>query len=288
MKVNSTASRGSPSSFWVVLLPALSPLWQCCFPIFLPLRGAACSIQILYVQISREQPQQRKPDRAEIGQFGRVNFVFKGGALLVPCLFLDGRCYSTPIRLVGGGVFSLTLCGWCCLPLLLFVFFKAGTVPSATRWLTRARLCWQREEEWQTATRQDGRAPAPRPTPSSLRTSTRSSSAPRLCAQHQWSISLPGAWKALCHKRSTIEPMVASGTLELLVAADLDLVNMFGNAEWPRIRRALRTHFLVDRVGLCHLPSHPEARWCWARRRNFLSSPLEAKGVCDECFVDGG
>ena len=34
-----------------------------------------------------------------------------------------------------------------------------------------------------------------------------------------------------------------NGTLEPLVAADLDLVNMFGNAEWPHIRAALRTHF---------------------------------------------
>ena len=49
--------------------------------------------------------------------------------------------------------------------------------------------------------------------------------------------------EGLCHWRGTIEPLAASGTLELLVAADLDLVNMFGNAEWPRIRQALRTHF---------------------------------------------
>ena len=31
--------------------------------------------------------------------------------------------------------------------------------------------------------------------------------------------------------------------LETLVAADLDLVNIVGNAEWHRIREALRTHF---------------------------------------------
>ena len=53
-------------------------------------------------------------------------------------------------------------------------------------------------------------------------------------------LTLPGACEALCHWRGTIEP---NGTLEPLVAADLDLVNMFGNAEWPHIRAALRTHF---------------------------------------------
>ena len=52
---------------------------------------------------------------------------------------------------------------------------------------------------------------------------------------HQWRISLLGAcW---CHWRGTIEPMVPNGSLEPLVAADLDLVNMFGNTEWPRCAR---------------------------------------------------
>ena len=82
----------------------------------------------------------------------------------------------------------------------------------------------------------------------------RSASAKRLVNQHQvilrskilrmhQGISLPGACEGLCHWRGTIEPVAASGTLEPLVAADLDLVNMFGNAEWPRIRQALRMHF---------------------------------------------
>ena len=59
----------------------------------------------------------------------------------------------------------------------------------------------------------------------------------------QWGISLPGACEALCHWRGTTEATVANGSLEPLVVADLDLVNMFGNAEWPRIRQVLRTHF---------------------------------------------
>ena len=60
---------------------------------------------------------------------------------------------------------------------------------------------------------------------------------------HQWGVHLPGACEALCHWRGTIEPLVLNGTLEPLADADLDLVNMFGNAEWPAIRAALRTHF---------------------------------------------
>ena len=53
---------------------------------------------------------------------------------------------------------------------------------------------------------------------------------------HQLGVNLPGACEALCHWRGTIEPLVLNGTLEPLVAADLDLVNMFGNAEWRHIQ----------------------------------------------------
>ena len=60
---------------------------------------------------------------------------------------------------------------------------------------------------------------------------------------HQWSVSLPGACGALRHCRGTIDPMVANGFLEPLVAADVDFVNMNGKAEWPRIRQAVHTHF---------------------------------------------
>ena len=126
---------------------------------------------------------------------------------------------------------------------------------------------------------------------------------------HQRSISLPGA----------CEPMAANGTLEPLVAADLNLVNMFGNAEWPRIRQALRTHFpdasawtkwqhQADSVtslpsgitfatkrgaeqgdvlgtiqSVLVLGDARDDKMC-----DFLSSPLEAEGVCDEWFVDDG
>ena len=64
-----------------------------------------------------------------------------------------------------------------------------------------------------------------------------------VCAKSSCGISLHGACEALCHWRGTIVPMVANGSLKPLVAADLDLVNMCGNAEWPCIRQATRTHF---------------------------------------------
>ena len=62
-------------------------------------------------------------------------------------------------------------------------------------------------------------------------------------SMHQWGIGLPGAAEALSHWRGTIEELICDGTLEPMVAADLDLVNMFGNAEWPSIRSAIQSHF---------------------------------------------
>ena len=125
----------------------------------------------------------------------------------------------------------------------LFCQISAGTLPLAARWLTRTRLCWQRKKNG-------------KPRPIKMGELLRSAYAKRLVNQqqvilrskvlrmHQWGISLPGACEGLCRWRGTIEPLAANGTLEPLVAVDLDLVNMFGNAEWPRIRQALRTHFL--------------------------------------------
>ena len=103
------------------------------------------------------------------------------------------------------------------------------------------------------------------------------------------------------------------------MAADLDLVNMFGNTEWPHIRAALRTHFPEasswtewqhQSDSVTTLPSGREfstdrgaeqgdvlgtiqsalvlgdARA--SHLQDFLSSPFEQKGVCDEWFVDDG
>ena len=44
------------------------------------------------------------------------------------------------------------------------------------------------------------------------------------------------------HWRATLEPLTADGTLEPMLVADFDLVNMFGNVEWPSKRRALLRH----------------------------------------------
>ena len=136
---------------------------------------------------------------------------------------------------------------------------------------------------------------------------------------HQWGVNLPGACEALCHWRGTIEPLVLNGTLEPVVAGDLDLVNMFGNAEWPDIRAALRTHFPEASAwtewqhqsdSVTTLPSSRafstdrgaeqgdvlgtiqsalvlgDARE--THMQDFLSTPFEQKGVCDEWFVDDG
>ena len=200
----------------------------------------------------------------------------------------------------------------------LFRRISAGSLPPAARWLTRTRLCWQRKKNG-------------KPRPIKMGEFLRSAYAKRLVnlsqvhlrtktlRMHQWGVNLPGACEALCHWRGTIEPLVLNGTIEPLVAADLDLVNMFGNAEWPRIRAALRTHFPEasswtewqhQSDSVTTLPSGCEfstdrgaeqgdvlgtiqsalvlgdARA--SHLQDFLSSPFEQKGVCDEWFVDDG
>ena len=200
----------------------------------------------------------------------------------------------------------------------LFCRISAGTLPPAARWLTRTRLCWQRKKNG-------------KPRPIKMGEFLRSAYAKRLVnlsqvhlrtktlRMHQWGVNLPGACEALCHWRGTIEPLVLNGTIEPLVAADLDLVNMFGNAEWPHIRAALRTHFPEasswtewqhQSNSVTTLPSGCEfstdrgaeqgdvlgtiqsalvlgdARA--SHLQDFLSSPFEQKGVCDEWFVDDG
>ena len=191
----------------------------------------------------------------------------------------------------------------------LFCRISAGALPPAARWLTRTRLCWQRKKNG-------------KPRPIKMGEFLRSAYAKRLVRtktlhMHQWGVNLPGACEALCHWRGTIEPLVLNGTLEPLVAADLDLVNMFGNAEWPHIRAALRTHFPEasswtewqhQSDSVTTLPSGREfstdrgaeqvlgtiqsalvlgdARE--SHLREFLSTPFEQKGVCDEWFVDDG
>ena len=108
-------------------------------------------------------------------------------------------------------------------------------------------------------------------------------------------------------------------SLEPLVAADLYLVNMFGNVGWSRKRQALRTHLPEASAwtewqhqsdSVTSLPTGAtfatnrgaeqgdvlgtvQSALVLGHARDthlgeFLSSLLEAKGVCDEWFVDDG
>ena len=59
----------------------------------------------------------------------------------------------------------------------------------------------------------------------------------------QWGIEMPGGAEALVHRRGLVEELAISGAIEPLVVFDLDLANMFGSIEWPRIREAIDKHF---------------------------------------------
>ena len=71
-------------------------------------------------------------------------------------------------------------------------------------------------------------------TPNTWYTSTVSNFAPPAC---------PCTNGALVSPALPRHCLIRDGTLEPMVAADLDLVNMFGNAEWPSIRSAIQSHF---------------------------------------------
>ena len=91
-----------PSSSWMAPLShPLSFAWCC----FLP-SDFSCDV---FFRISCSNFEKHKTDRAEWTQFGRGQPRFQRrcpfGALFVPVW----RCHSTPIRLVGGGVFLLLL-----------------------------------------------------------------------------------------------------------------------------------------------------------------------------------
>ena len=117
---------------------------------------------------------------------------------------------------------------------------SAGSLPPAARWLTRTRLCWQRKKNGK---------PRPVKIGELLRSAYAKQHQVKLRTKalhvHQWSVSLPDACEALCRWRGTIEPMVANGTLEPLVAADLDL-NTLSQASATAI--ALPGGLSLDRV----------------------------------------
>ena len=121
----------------------------------------------------------------------------------------------------------------------MFCWISADTLPLAARWLTRTGLCWLAAYERQAETHQDG-APA-----LGLRQAACGSASghplqgPPRAPGHQPALRLRRSLPLARHHRT----LGANGTLEPLVAADLDLVNMCGNAEWLRIREALRTRF---------------------------------------------
>eukprot|EP00973_Karenia_brevis_P057015 7931794-Karenia_brevis.AAC.1 len=114
----------------------------------------------------------------------------------------------------------------------------SGVLPSEARWLTRTRLCWQRKKNGQ-------------PRPIQMSEVVRSSFGKRyvkkyakpirqaMAVEHQWGISVPGACESLCHWRSTVEDMARAGDMDPVVIADVDQVNMFGNAEWDSIRESI-------------------------------------------------
>ena len=92
---------------------------------------------------------------------------------------------------------------------------------------------------------------------------------------------------------------MASGTLEPLLAADLDIANMFGNVEWPCIRSALRSHFLEASAwtewrrqshSVTTLPTVGTIQSALvlseAPETHLQDFSFEHKGVCDELFVD--
>ena len=134
---------------------------------------------------------------------------------------------------------------------------------------------------------------------------------------HQWGIGLPGAVEALAHWRGTIEELIFAADLEPMVAADLDLVNMFGNAEWPAITSAVNTHFKEAlawtswhhlQPSTTVLPSGAEfstdrgaeqgdvlgsiqsALTLGVARQHFASTNGSAvyAGACDEWYIDDG
>ena len=65
---------------------------------------------------------------------------------------------------------------------------------------------------------------------------------PRLLDSHHWGVALPVAAEALVHWRSAVEAMARRGDISAVVAFDLDLQNMFGSIEWPKIRAAIAAH----------------------------------------------
>ena len=111
-------------------------------------------------------------------------------------------------------------------------------LPDEMRWLTRTRLCWQRKKSGKLRPIKMGEfirssyaKKASRKHIAAIRRHLRSA--------HQWGVGVPGACEAMGHWRTTTEQLCIDGTLPPMVAADLDIVNRFGNCEWASIRAAI-------------------------------------------------
>ncbi len=180
-----------------------------------------------------------------------------------------------------------------------------------------SRLCWQRKKSG-------------KPRPIKMGELLRSSYAkrtlakhgkklrPTLRSMHQWGIGIPGSVEAMVHWRGTVEELVKDGHLQPMVAIDVDLVNMFGNAEWPQIREAINeffadispwTEWRHERHAVTVLPSgavHATDRGAEqgdgfgsvqsglvlgkARAQHWAADArgASAEGTCDQWFIDDG
>ena len=117
------------------------PLWEMQWPFLSPL-------DVLSMRTSAEKCNHA----GQHGPCGELFFLIKKG-------LDDAGCQHTVL-------FCMIQCGsWnrlgCWLhPRLWFCRISAGTLPSAARWHTRTRLCWQRKKNGKPRPIQDGRGPA--------------------------------------------------------------------------------------------------------------------------------
>ncbi len=193
---------------------------------------------------------------------------------------------------------------------------RRKAAPNALRWLPRTRLCWQKKKTG-------------KPRPIKMGELLRTCYAKRFAKKHmpklrkgfrqahQWGIGVPGACEGLVHWRGTVEELAIEGVIEPVVAVDVDLVNMFGNAEWPQIRAALQddldeilawTEWHHEEPAVTVLPSGMEFRSdCGAEQGDPFGSVQAGRclgaarprwasqdngaavvGACDEWFIDDG
>ena len=120
---------------------------------------------------------------------------------------------------------------------------KAGALIEEAKWIKRTRLVFLEKKG------------STKPRPVRIGEFLRSTVAKRMQRQaaprlrrtfrnyHQWGVAMPGGAEALVHWRSTVEELALSGSIEPLVAFDLDLANMFGTIDWSAIREAVEADF---------------------------------------------